>query len=178
MYLLLGDITTEVVDVIVNAANEQLAGGGGVDGAIHRSAGPELLEACRPLAPCPTGDVRVTEGYQLAASHIIHAVGPVWRGGTSNEDALLQSCYEQALRTASERGWRSISFPSISTGAYRFPFDRAAAIALTTSDRIQQEVDGIEAVRFVCFSEHDFVRYQRIASKENISLEILTGGTI
>jgi O-acetyl-ADP-ribose deacetylase len=127
-----GNITKVEVDAIVNAANMALAGGGGVDGAIHRAAGRELLAACRPLAPCPTGQARITPGFKLPARWVIHVVGPVWEGGHRNEVALLASCYRQALALATANGIRSIAFPAISTGAYRFPLARACEIAVRT----------------------------------------------
>lgn len=146
-----GDITAEAVDAIVNAANETLLGGGGVDGAIHRAAGPELLEACRALGGCATGDAKITPGFQLPARFIIHTVGPVWLGGQFREDSLLDSCHRRALKLARANGVRTVAFPAISTGAYGFPVARAARIAV---DAVADELDRhgeIEAVRFVCF---------------------------
>jgi O-acetyl-ADP-ribose deacetylase (regulator of RNase III) len=128
--IVVGDITTLAVDAVVNAANERLRGGGGVDGAIHRAAGPELLEACKQYPNCPTGEVRVTPAFRLPARHVIHAVGPVWRGGRAGEDDALASAYRNALAAAAELGAQSIAFPAISTGIYGFPRERAARIAL------------------------------------------------
>jgi O-acetyl-ADP-ribose deacetylase (regulator of RNase III) len=130
--VVVGDITELALDAIVNAANSAFQGGGGVDGAIHRAAGPELREACRPLAPCPTGEARITPGFRLPARHVIHTVGPVWETGDRGEDALLASCYRASLELAIVHGVRSIAFPAISTGAYRFPLREACAIAAAT----------------------------------------------
>ncbi len=157
-----GDITRQQVDAIVNAANTTLLGGGGVDGAIHHAAGPELLEECRGIGGCPTGEARITQGYRLPAKYVIHTVGPVWSGGNRGEPGLLRNCYVNSLRLASEHGLRSIAFPSISTGAYRFPIEQAARIAV---ESVQEEVGkptSIELVRFVCFSVSDLAVYRRL----------------
>lgn len=147
-----GDITKLEVDAIVNAANTSLLGGGGVDGAIHRAAGPELLEACRKLHGCATGDAKATPGFRLPAKWVFHAVGPVWSGGQRGEDELLTSCYRRCLELGREHEAKSIAFPAISTGVYSFPPERAAKIALAT---VRQHVDasGVEEVRFVCFNQ-------------------------
>ena len=147
-----GDITRLDVDAIVNAANESLLGGGGVDGAIHRAAGPELLAECRTLGGCPTGEARITRGYKLKARHVIHTVGPVWRGGTAGEPELLARCYRNSLALAEQHGLRSIAFPAISTGIYGYPLELAAPIALgATADHLRAHPDAHDEVRFVLF---------------------------
>lgn len=156
-----GDITKQNVDAIVNAANTALLGGGGVDGAIHWAAGPKLLQECKTLGGCPTGEARLTRGYRLPAKFVIHTVGPVWNGGGRNEAKLLASCYRQSLKLASESGVKTIAFPSISTGAYRFPIEAAAEIALTTVLQCLETMKGIEKVIFVCFSKNDYDIYQK-----------------
>lgn len=159
--LLQADITTLEVDAIVNAANNSLMGGGGVDGAIHRAAGPGLLEACRPLRGCATGQAKITGGFKLPAKYIIHAVGPVWYGGHKNEEEQLASCYRVSLELAVAHGCKTIAFPSISTGAYRFPFERAAQIALETISAFLETDTSVETVYLVVFSDHDKEKYQR-----------------
>src|SRR6187200_2258026 len=152
--VLVANITTLDVDAIVNAANSSLLGGGGVDGAIHRAAGPELLKECETLGGCATGSAKITRGYRLKARHVIHAVGPVWSGGHRNEDDLLASCYSVALELAVQSGLRSIAYPSISTGVYRFPPDRAARIAIgTVVAELSASARGIQRVVFCCFSQ-------------------------
>jgi len=151
--ILVADITTLSVDAIVNAANRSLLGGGGVDGAIHRAAGPDLLAECRTLGGCATGAAKITRGYRLPARHVIHAVGPVWYGGEKDEDALLAACYRTALDLATEHNLGSIAFPAISTGIYAFPADRAARIAIGTVASTLASPRSITRVAYCCFSE-------------------------
>ena len=157
---LLADITSLRVDAIVNAANRTLLGGGGVDGAIHRAAGHQLLEACRLLGGCQTGEAKITPGFQLPARFVIHTVGPVWRGGSFGEPALLAACYKNSLQLAAQHDLTSIAFPSISTGVFGFPFEQAARIALQTTRESLSDPSSIEKVIFCCFSQSDLEFYQ------------------
>jgi O-acetyl-ADP-ribose deacetylase len=155
-----GDITKQRVDAIVNAANTSLLGGGGVDGAIHRAAGPELLEETGKIGGCPTGEARVSKGYRLQAKWVIHTVGPVWRGGNKNEEQLLASCYRNSLKAAADVGAKTIAFPSISTGAYGFPLARATEIALQETKIFLEQDRNIEKVLFVCFGRESLKVYR------------------
>jgi O-acetyl-ADP-ribose deacetylase (regulator of RNase III) len=157
--LVLGDITEQDVDAIVNAANESLLGGGGVDGAIHRAAGPDLLKECRQIGGCPTGEARITPAFRLPSRFVIHTVGPIWWGGSRDEDKLLASCYRNSMRLAHENGVRSIAFPSISTGIYRFPLDRAVAIAVRELRSAAERYPDIERIRVVAYSQETYDVY-------------------
>lgn len=159
LHAVAGDITEQDVDAIVNAANNSLLGGGGVDGAIHRAAGPELLEACRPLNGCATGDAKATPGFRLSARHVIHTVGPVYRGGDNGEAELLASCYRRCLEVADELDALTVAFPSISTGAYGYPHEAASEIAIET---VRATSTNVIEVRFVSFSASDAATYERL----------------
>ncbi len=160
--LIQGDITQLKCDAIVNAANTTLLGGGGVDGAIHRAAGPQLLEACRKLNGCPTGDAKITPGFNLPARFVIHTVGPVWRGGLNDEPRLLKSCYLRSLELASENSCTSVAFPNISTGVYRFPKEKAAEIAVETVTEFMEQHKQPDKVIFVCFDQENLEIYKAL----------------
>lgn len=164
--VILGDITKCEVDAIVNAANRTLLGGGGVDGAIHRAAGPMLLAECATLGGCQTGDAKITRGYNLPAKHVIHTAGPVWNGGSRGEDDLLSFCYRNSFQLAAENGLKSIAFPAISTGVYHFPLNRATHIALAETVKALKQHPGIERVVFVCFTEETKEMYDALNPQE------------
>lgn len=155
-----GDITTYAVDAIVNAANTSLLGGGGVDGAIHRAAGPELLAECRTLHGCKTGEAKITKGYRLPARYVIHTPGPVWRGGTHGEPERLAACYRNCIRLAERYGCQTVAFPSISTGVYHFPLEQAAKIALAALQEALEDAAHVESVTMVCFDAHTWQAYR------------------
>lgn len=165
-----GDITHQYVDAIVNAANCSLLGGGGVDGAIHRAAGPGLLAECRTLNGCETGKAKITKGYRLQAKYVIHTPGPVWRGGSRGEEELLRSCYRSCLELASENGCSTVDFPSISTGVYRFPLDKASRIAINTIAEYLSTHPEIERVRMVCFDPNTAGYYKRALAECEVAL--------
>jgi O-acetyl-ADP-ribose deacetylase (regulator of RNase III) len=163
------DITTLQVDAIVNAANSSLLGGGGVDGAIHRAAGPELLAECRTLGGCPTGEARITRGYRLPAKFVIHTVGPIWRGGSHHEDVLLAACYRNSLHLAASNDLESIAFPSVSTGVYGFPIRRASEIALSEMHAFADGESSVQEIIAVCFSQSDLDVYRHVADSMGIT---------
>lgn len=159
--ILMGDITKQKVDAIVNAANCSLCGGGGVDGAIHRAAGPELLAECKTLGPCKTGQAKISKGYQLPAAYVIHTPGPVWRGGEQKEEQLLESCYRSCFALAREQGVKTMAFPSISTGIYSYPLKQAAAIAVSTILSELEKSPEMAEVQMVCFSQQVKAAYEK-----------------
>ena len=163
--LIQGDITKLQVDAIVNAANKTLLGGGGVDGAIHSVAGKELLEECKTIGFCETGDAKITKGYNLAAQYVLHTVGPVWCCASGAEDRLLASCYRQSLKLAIENGVKSIAFPNISTGVYKFPKQRAAIIAVHEITEFIKKENSIDKIIFVCFDDENYKLYQKLLRK-------------
>jgi O-acetyl-ADP-ribose deacetylase len=165
MVVVQGDITRQKVDAIVNAANERLRGGGGVDGAIHRAAGPKLLEECIQIGGCPTGEARITKGYRLPARYVIHTVGPVWQSGSQGEPEILASCYRKSLELAAANGVRTIAFPGISTGVYGYPLEAATRVALTTVKRCLADLPEIEEVRFVTFGEQATAVAERVLAE-------------
>jgi O-acetyl-ADP-ribose deacetylase (regulator of RNase III) len=161
-----GDITTQNVDAVVNAANQSLRGGGGVDGAIHRAGGPAILEECKTLGGCETGDAKVTTAGAMPAKRVIHTVGPVWRGGENNEDELLASCYRRSLETAVENGLKTVAFPAISCGVYGYPLERAAQVALAAVDSFLADDPPIELVRFVLFDDSACEAFQQALDEQ------------
>jgi O-acetyl-ADP-ribose deacetylase len=160
-----GDITKQEVDAIVNAANEGLRGGGGVDGAIHRAAGPELKKECEKIGGCPTGEARITKGYRLPARHVIHTVGPVWHGGDRGEPEKLAACYRNALRLATENGAKTVAFPGISTGVYGYPLEDATRVAMTTVRACLEDMPAIKEVRFVTFGDQATKTAERVLAE-------------
>ena len=179
MTVIQGDITTQAVDAIVNAANEKLLRGGGVDGAIHRAAGPELQEACLAIGGCPTGEARITPGFRLKARHVIHAVGPRWHGGGRGEADLLASCYRRSLELAAEHGLKTVAFPGISTGIYGYPLEDATRIAIGRSPPASRTCPAIKEVRFVTFGDEATEVAERVlAEVQSGSSDALTPGAI